>query len=43
MTVKNSLANYNMVESSHPPYSPDLTPVDFFLFLAENQPQKMEI
>jgi hypothetical protein len=32
-----------MVETSHPPYSPDLTPVDFFLFPAENQPQKKKI
>jgi len=43
MRVKHSLANCDMVQTSNPPYSPDLTPVDFFLFPAKNLPQKMEI
>ncbi|GBL64998.1 hypothetical protein AVEN_35363-1 [Araneus ventricosus] len=30
--VKRFLPQYGVTELSHPPYSPDLSPVDFFLF-----------
>jgi histone-lysine N-methyltransferase SETMAR len=30
--VKTFLAKHSVVEIRHPPYSPDLTPADFFLF-----------
>jgi hypothetical protein len=32
LVVKTFLAKKGVVEISHPPYSPDLTPADFFLF-----------
>jgi hypothetical protein len=32
LAVKIFLAKHGVVEISHPPYSPDLAPVDFFLF-----------
>jgi hypothetical protein len=33
LVVKIFLAKHCVVEISHPPYSPDLAPADFFLFL----------
>jgi hypothetical protein len=35
MTVKCFLVNQSIVESSHPPYSPDLIQADFILFHKE--------
>jgi hypothetical protein len=35
ITVKCFLVNQSMVESSHPPYSPDLIQTDFILFHKE--------
>jgi hypothetical protein len=32
LAVKKFLAEHSVVEISHSPYSPDLAPVDFFLF-----------
>jgi hypothetical protein len=32
LLVHEFLANHNMLLLPHPPYSPDLAPVDFFLF-----------
>jgi transposase len=32
LVVKLFLAKHGVVEISHPPYSPDLAPVEFFLF-----------
>jgi hypothetical protein len=32
LVVKTFLAKHGVVEISHPPYSPDLAPADFFLF-----------
>jgi histone-lysine N-methyltransferase SETMAR len=32
LVVKTFLAKHDVVEISHPPYSPDLAPADFFLF-----------
>jgi histone-lysine N-methyltransferase SETMAR len=32
LIVREFLANHNMLSLPHPPYSPDLSPADFFLF-----------
>jgi len=32
LSVKQFLANKNITVLKHPPYSPDLTPCDFYLF-----------
>jgi len=32
LSVKQFLANKNITELEHPPYSPDLAPCDFYLF-----------
>jgi hypothetical protein len=32
LLVRNIFTNHNMLSFSHPPYSPDLAPADFFLF-----------
>jgi hypothetical protein len=36
LVVKPFLAKHGIVEISHPPYSPDLAPADYFLFLTVN-------
>jgi hypothetical protein len=42
--VKNFLAKNDVVEISHPSYSPDLTPVDFFsLSYGKNCPQRRKV
>ena len=34
MSVKNKLAAFNWEILTHPPYSPDLAPSDYYLFLS---------
>jgi hypothetical protein len=42
--VKTFLAKHGVVEISHPPYSPDLTPADFIsLPYREDFPQRKEV
>jgi hypothetical protein len=41
--VKIFLAKHGVVEIGHPPYSPDLAPVDLFLFPTVKMPSKEKV